>query len=566
MKRLLAVLLVAAGALAAAGFWMVPPARRALIERTDLAPIVRGAIHVHTNRSDGTGTVDDVAAAAARAGLAFVIITDHGDGTRQPDAPAYRHGVLCIDAVEVSADGGHVVALGLVNATPYPLGGETRDVVEDIARLGGMSVAAHPGSVDSALRWSDWTTPLDGIEWLNGDSEWRDEAPWTLTATLLTYPFRQAETLGALLDRPVPIMARWDALAANRRVVALAGADAHARIWPPEYGGRNRPTLLNLPSYEQMFRAFSIALPDTVLSRDAARDADSVMKSLREGSVYSSVDALAAPAALRFTARSGSTGARMGDTIPVSGPVGFHVETNAPEDARIVLLKDGKPSATANGASLRYLDVRASGVYRIEVHLPEAPGDPPVPWIVSNPIYVRSAEAAASTPEARSAATEILPVFQDEPAVNAVVESSVRSEGAVDVVPTVGGTQVSLRYALGGTRSESPYVALALPAGQTLAQYDRLMFSARATGPMRLSVQLRAVDGDSIERWHRSVYVDESLREVTVFFDDLRPRGKATRSRPVLEQVRDLLFVVDTVNARPGTSGELRIGDIQYGR
>ena len=44
------------------------------------------------------GSVDEVAAAAAAAGLQFVVFTDHGDATRPPDPPAYRHGVLTIDA------------------------------------------------------------------------------------------------------------------------------------------------------------------------------------------------------------------------------------------------------------------------------------------------------------------------------------------------------------------------------------------------------------------------------------------------------------------------------------
>ena len=34
---------------------------------------IRGAYHVHSVASDGTGTLDDIAAAAARAGLQFVI-------------------------------------------------------------------------------------------------------------------------------------------------------------------------------------------------------------------------------------------------------------------------------------------------------------------------------------------------------------------------------------------------------------------------------------------------------------------------------------------------------------
>src|SRR5262245_16531841 len=93
-----------------------------------------GAYHVHSNRSDGSGTVDQIAAAAAVAGLQFVILTDHGDGTRPPDPPAYRHGVLCIDAVELNTASGHLVALNLQGAAPYPLAGEGRDVVEDVHR------------------------------------------------------------------------------------------------------------------------------------------------------------------------------------------------------------------------------------------------------------------------------------------------------------------------------------------------------------------------------------------------------------------------------------------------
>ena len=40
------------------------------------------------------------------------------------------------------------------------------------------------------------------IEWLNVDSEWRDESRMALSRALLTYWFRPAETLASLLDRP----------------------------------------------------------------------------------------------------------------------------------------------------------------------------------------------------------------------------------------------------------------------------------------------------------------------------------------------------------------------------
>jgi hypothetical protein len=64
----------------------LPPAARTL--QPDPPPtVVLGGYHVHSNRSDGSGTVDEIAAAAARAGLTFVVFTDHGDGTRAPDPP-----------------------------------------------------------------------------------------------------------------------------------------------------------------------------------------------------------------------------------------------------------------------------------------------------------------------------------------------------------------------------------------------------------------------------------------------------------------------------------------------
>src|SRR6476659_9628398 len=81
---------------------------------------VSGAYHIHSTRSDGAADKDAIAAAAARAGLTFIILTDHGDGTRTPDPPAYLHGVLCLDAVEISTTGGHYVALDM-QPSPYPL-------------------------------------------------------------------------------------------------------------------------------------------------------------------------------------------------------------------------------------------------------------------------------------------------------------------------------------------------------------------------------------------------------------------------------------------------------------
>lgn len=211
--------------------WAIPPRPPAVdvSQWGDLAArTVAGAYHVHTTRSDGLGNRTAVASAAARAGLKFVILTDHGDATRPPDPPGYLEGVLVLDGVEISTDHGHYVAFDMPRA-PYPLGGAGETVVEDVARLGGFGVAAHPDSPKPQLRWTDDRAPIDGIEWLNTDSEWRGESTGRLVRAAIAYFLRPGPALASLFDRPVTLD-RWDRLSANRPVVALAGADAHGGV------------------------------------------------------------------------------------------------------------------------------------------------------------------------------------------------------------------------------------------------------------------------------------------------------------------------------------------------
>ena len=167
---------------------VLPP--RALHLQASPAPVLAGAFHVHSNRSDGSGSIDDIAAAAARAGLQFVILTDHGNGTRAPELPAYRSGVLTLDGVEISTAGGHYAVVGMPQA-PYPLAGEPRDVVEDVRRLGGFGIVAHGDSPRTELQWTDWSAGVDGLEWLSLDTAWRQSSAPRLMTAAAGYWFRK---------------------------------------------------------------------------------------------------------------------------------------------------------------------------------------------------------------------------------------------------------------------------------------------------------------------------------------------------------------------------------------
>jgi hypothetical protein len=130
----------------------------------------------------------------------------------------------------------------------------------------------------------------------------------------------------------------------------------------------------------------------------------------------------------------------------------------------------------------------------------------------------------------------------------------------LDVAPRVGGSELRLRYGLSGGDVLGQVAALVFETPNGTAPHNRVTFTVRAERPMRISVQLRAADvGGEAERWQRSVYVDTFDQERTVYFDDVTPVGATQTWKPDFTGVRGILFVVDTTNTKPGTSGRLRI-------
>jgi hypothetical protein len=544
-RALLALLLAAAVAVVV----LLPPRALPVASSPSGPPVVRGAMHVHTTNSDGSGTPDEVAAAAARAGLQFVIFTDHGDATRVPDSPRYRSGVLAIDAVEVSTSNGHVIALG-VGRSPYPLRGEPADVLEDLERLGAMTIVAHPTSLKADLVWRDDGRPFDGVEWLNGDSEWRDEPFSSLTRILFTYGFRAPESLALILDRPESALAFWDRAARTHNVVGVGGSDAHAMIGGDlDHGG---PAALHLPSYEQVFRTFSIGLPGLTLSNDAATDARAVIAAIRAGHVFTAIDAFAGPARLLFTADGAGVHADAGDRVASGTPLVLRAEVTAPEDhaPTLTLYRDGQMVTSATGARLDHQVDGAPGVYRV--------GGPLAPWLVSNPIYV--GPTVPFVPPAAPAVVASRALYADGPSP-LEIEKTGQSAGAVDVVNAERGTQLSLRFALGGRLSDAPFVAFVTPAPD-IGVYTGVRLTGRANRPMRVSLQLRASAEQGSGRWRRSVYLDETPRTVIVPFGAFKPAHPGLPAAPPLGSIASLLFVLDTVNTALGSNGGFWLDDV----
>jgi hypothetical protein len=122
---------------------------------------------------------------------------------------------------------------------------------------------------------------------------------------------------------------------------------------------------------------------------------------------------------------------------------------------------------------------------------------------------------------------------------------------------------MTLRFHLGPGQPSGQYAAMA--ARLSMADgIDRIEFIGHADRPRRISVQVRV--GPQHERWRHSIYLDETPRRISIRIQDFEPADRPlTTLRPNVVPLSSLLVVVDTVNSRPGTEGEIAISEVRFG-
>ena len=559
IRRLLSSRRVALAAVTAVAvvFWLVysyPPSRIANNVVLSDDHIVRGAVHVHSQRSDGGGTIEDIAEAARAVGLDFVVVTDHGDGTVGTRA-RYYDGVLLVEGVEISTRGGHYIAVGHSPAA-YPLGGDAKGVVEDVRRHGGVGIVAHPNSSNEGLRWENLALPVDGVEWLNGDSQWRVSEFLAFAKAATWYWLKPTESLGMLLTRPAETMDQW----LNRKVFGVGGVDAHARLMVFGDGQHAGGGLaLSMPSYQTMFGLFGVRVSlDEPFSGLADDDLGVLLDGFKKARSYIVVDAYGEPGTFEFFGerRDSNELVKMGDEVEkdVVSTLTARVESGA--DVVIRLLRDGDAIEESHSSELNYngLDYelgeegngRASS-YWIEVFRSDVPS---MPWIISNPIYVEGendlvAEAGNGSVY-DNAATLFLNSWSVERSADAVASGISRDGGFV------------MDYELG--ESGSTYVAAAHDVSGGINEAVVRLFIA-TDKPSRVSLQLR--DNDGIDRrWRTSFYVNEELKGIDIPIKEFSPVTDELPKTVPVDEIDDLLVVVDRVNARANSSGSIRIGTV----
>ncbi|MBI3160419.1 MAG: PHP domain-containing protein [Chloroflexi bacterium] len=343
---------------------------------------------MHTTYSDGTGTHVDIAAAAIRAGLDVVIVTDHNvlvqglegyleSGTKK---------VLLLIGEEVHDQArepqkSHLLALG-VSKEMAPLAQDPQGLINAVIADGGLAFLAHPYDPESIpfhepdLSWEDWQVQgYTGIELWNAMTEFKSRLTSLLAGIYYAFNFEQVSS------GPLPqTLAKWDELlAAGRPVVAVGGSDAHRLV--RRLGFLQRIVF----PYEQHFRAVNThVLLSQAFTGAPEFDKQLVLDALRAGHAFIGYDLPAPTRGFRFSAHCRGGVSWMGDTLAIADQPTLQVKL--PQPAEFHLLCNGEVVETARRRDQGVHVVTRPGVYRVEAFV-RFRGKRRT-WIISNPIYI----------------------------------------------------------------------------------------------------------------------------------------------------------------------------------
>lgn len=390
----------------------------------------RSVLHAHAEDASHTGgTRPELLAAAKRAGVSVVMLTDHVRPERDFINDSWRgfhDGVLFIPGAEdqgfLSFPMKSIKGIEMKSIKGIEPGKRER-YIETVRAGGGNIFLCH---VEERFDWP--TDQLDGLEIYNHHTDVKNEGAFNLWLQgTLTDPVRLPQLVAALNEYPeevfgaqqdylTDILAKWDRDAQQHRLTGVAANDCHhnqvftvtaidentvevgyitskpvtTQITADKVRGvaalvkGRRPgeliAKLDFDPYERSLRYVSTHILSHELSEAAVRDA------LKNGHAFVAHDWLCDSTGFAFVAmKAGKRAGVMGDEVKLGGAA-LILSVATPVKCTMKLIRNGEVIQTTN-ANRMDSDVKAPGVYRIEAWL-EVDGEQR-PWIYANPIYVR---------------------------------------------------------------------------------------------------------------------------------------------------------------------------------
>ncbi|MEP6705336.1 MAG: hypothetical protein ABJB34_11075 [Acidobacteriota bacterium] len=348
----------------------------------------KGIIHAHTHLGGhSTGSFEELIAAANANDLDFVLMTEHFSDTFNTAAQTLN-GVygktLFVGGNEIDTSDGDRFLL-------IPGGGEAAK-----ARMSGTTAFLEKAHAANQLalitypeKFKSWDSQFDGIEVFSLHTEAKQISWLTALGDLIwSYPSYPELTLAKNFTRPDANLAKFDEIVTNRNISLFAGTDAHSNIGFHIFGDDAGNKLINikLDPYATIFRITRIHV---LIEKDKEFNRENLIDAIRAGRYFIGFDALGDTQGFSFSAVGSSVVSpefSMGERAAWLS----QIKVNSPLVGRILVLKDGQRWDEKSGASTYTSSQVDFGVYRVEVYREDlGPLFDKIPWIISNPIYIR---------------------------------------------------------------------------------------------------------------------------------------------------------------------------------
>ncbi len=320
-----------------------------------------GVIHVHTTESDGTRTLEEVAAIGREVGLDFIMFTDHMTLSNRTNGKEGFYGrTLAVVGYEHNdpEDNNHYLLFD--SPAVYPRSMSVAEYVLAGAVDHALGIVAHPDEVRSRqgryppYPWTDWSAEgFQGIELWNQMSEWMERLG------LMNRIFMAFSPRKSMIGPAPATVARWDELNLTGKIFGVASVDAHA--FPVKLG----PFTVAIFPYKVHFRS----LRTYILLREPLSSSFEVAKrqlfeALRDCRVFCANVRWGDPSQFSFSASNETEKAVCGGTIMNYAGAAIHVAS--PSRARILLIRNGRPIAESVSRHFSYA-VSEPGLYRVEL-------------------------------------------------------------------------------------------------------------------------------------------------------------------------------------------------------
>jgi hypothetical protein len=346
----------------------------------------RGVIHAHSSLGGhSTGQFDELVGAAKSNGLDFVIMTEHPSeyfDTAGSTLKGTQQGVLFVNGNEISTadDDRFLLIPGSEKAFAEGYVG-TPDFLSQEKPQGKLAFITYP------YRFHSWDSDYDGIEVFNLHTNAKRMNPvfFGLDA-FWSFSSSTDLVLAEYFQRPEAELKKFDELTQRKKLTLFAGSDAHSNIGAGfDVSTGDRLFGVKLDPYALIF---SLVRDHVLLKNSDALTQENLLAALKNGNCYIGFDVFSDTAGFSFTAENGTDKKTMGEEIAFTENAKLTV--TVPLKSRIAVFRDGgSPEYFSDETNLSY-PLQNKGVYRVEVYLDslDSPFDK-IPWIISNPIYVR---------------------------------------------------------------------------------------------------------------------------------------------------------------------------------